>query len=555
MAERRASTLPLGVTCALAALSALVPPACLDSREAPKTDPEVARCTSCHGDPARPGDALARSAPPIDLLEQTLPSYPGVGAHAIHLSAGSTHGAVACEECHTVPADVDAPGHLDSERPAELVFGGLAKTGDRDPSYDAETRTCTDSYCHRDAWPVWSEPRTSQQACGSCHDLPPKAPHPQSDKCASCHGDVIDDERHFLKPERHVDGVVDYKAGPCSLCHGSDDNAAPPLDTSGNETVTAMGVGAHQAHLDGGENSRPLECDECHRVPEDVGEPTHADGLPAEVRLRGAATSGGFDAAFDASNATCSAFCHSPSPGEPRPSPAWNEAVTLACTTCHDAPPPAPHPQMTQCSTCHADVVGSDDRTIVARSLHVDGTVQVSFDRSCNACHGGDNAAPPRDVDGNTRTTADGVGAHQTHVLGTPRSRAVPCGECHTVPRDVFDAGHMDTARPAEVVFSGAALANGASPRYEDGKCASTPCHGAVTLPEFESGGTNTTPTWTRVNGTEAECGSCHGLPPPPPHVLPTYPCHQCHANVGDDDRTFVRPDLHVDGIVTFAVE
>ena len=204
---------------------------------------------------------------------------------------------------------------------------------------------------------------------------------------------------------------------------------------------------------------------------------------------------------------------------------------------------------------CHADVVGSDDRTIVDKERHVNGMVEVAFDPSCNACHGGENPAPPIDVAGNTRTTASGVGAHQTHVLGTERSRAVPCEECHTVPSDVFDLGHMDTARPAELTFSGAALANGASPQYENGTCSSTPCHGAVATPDAESGGTNTIPTWTRVGTGEADCGSCHGLPPPPPHPLPTYPCHMCHGNVSDDGVTFTRPELHVDGIVTFAVE
>jgi predicted CxxxxCH...CXXCH cytochrome family protein len=204
---------------------------------------------------------------------------------------------------------------------------------------------------------------------------------------------------------------------------------------------------------------------------------------------------------------------------------------------------------------CHADVVGDDDSTIIDKSRHVDGVVQVDFDDSCNACHGGDNAAPPLDVEGNSRTTVPGVGAHQTHVLGTARSRAVPCDVCHAVPDDVFDPGHMDTARPAEVVFSGIATINGAKPAYERGTCTSTPCHGAVFPDGHDSGGSNTAPDWTRVGEGEAQCGSCHGLPPPPPHPLPTYPCQDCHRNVADDGVTFTRPDLHVDGVVTFAVD
>jgi predicted CxxxxCH...CXXCH cytochrome family protein len=384
--------------------------------------------------------------------------------------------------------------------------------------------------------------------------LPPPAPHPQSENCSACHAEVIDEERHFVAPERHVNGVVDYDAGTCVLCHGSDDNPAPPLDTSGNDAVTFMGVGAHQAHVEGGDG-RPVECDECHRVPERIEEPTHADGLPAEVTLGGVAVSDGRTASFDPLSATCSAYCHAPSPGDDRNSPAWIGDATLACISCHGAPPPAPHPQMTTCSMCHAEVVDSDDRSIIDKDLHVNGSVEVSFDDSCNACHGGTNAAPPLDIEGNRRTTAAGVGAHQTHVLGTERSRAVECSECHVVPADIFDPGHMDTDRPAELAFSGVALAFGASPTYENGTCTGTSCHGPLNDLGEESGGSNTTPTWTVVDGTEAACGSCHGLPPPPPHPLPSYPCHQCHMNMDQDDVTFVRPELHVDGIVTLAVE
>jgi predicted CxxxxCH...CXXCH cytochrome family protein len=548
------ATWSLGVAVAFSAFAALVPPGCLKTHEQAEADPDVAECTSCHGDPTRAGDSLAAAAPPYDLDHQTAPGYPGVGAHSMHLYASDTHAAVACDECHTVPDDVDSPGHADTDVPAELVFGELAKTGDLEPHYEAKQRTCVDSYCHGASRPVWSEPRTSDDACGSCHGLPPPAPHPQSEKCSACHGEVIDDERRFVAPERHVNGEVDYDAGACVLCHGNDDNTAPPLDTSGNDAITARGVGAHQTHLAGGVDGRPVECDECHRVPESIDEPTHADGLPAEVIFSGVATTGDRTASFDPISATCSAFCHSPSPGDVHTSPAWIGAATLECTSCHGAPPPAPHPQMTTCSMCHAEVIDSDDRTIVEKNLHVNGIVEVAFDDSCNACHGGTNAAPPLDLDGNRQTTASGVGAHQTHMLGTERSRAVPCDECHLVPRDVFDPGHVDTDRPAELVFSGAALAFGASPSYEDGTCSGTSCHGPINSADEESGGTNTTPTWTIVDGTEAACGSCHGLPPPPPHPLPTYPCHQCHMNI-DQDMTFVEPDLHVDGIVTFALE
>ena len=85
----------------------------------------------------------------------------------------------------------------------------------RTPAYASATRTCDKSYCHRSAEAVWSEPRNSENACGTCHGLPPAAPHPQSQNCSVCHGEVIDAARHFIAPERHVNGVVDYTAGDC----------------------------------------------------------------------------------------------------------------------------------------------------------------------------------------------------------------------------------------------------------------------------------------------------------------------------------------------------
>jgi hypothetical protein len=64
--------------------------ACLERREqAARQSPED-RCTSCHGDPQRAGDAVLRSAPPRDLLGASEPSYPGVGAHTLHLTASAT---------------------------------------------------------------------------------------------------------------------------------------------------------------------------------------------------------------------------------------------------------------------------------------------------------------------------------------------------------------------------------------------------------------------------------------------------------------------------------
>jgi predicted CxxxxCH...CXXCH cytochrome family protein len=186
------------------------------------------------------------------------------------------------------------------------------------------------------------------------------------------------------------------------------------------------------------------------------------------------------------------------------------------------------------------------------RSRHVDGVVDVRLDQSCTSCHGGSNPAPPVNVDGENAVSARGVGAHQTHMLGTVRARAVPCAECHQVPKDILSPGHTDTPPPAEVALTGTASAFGPGATYQNGSCANTSCHGAVFPDGNASGGTLTTPSWYTVDGTQAACGTCHALPPPRPHPYYAEDCGRCHKNMSPDGKTFLRPELHVDGIVTF---
>lgn len=530
--------------------------ACYERRSDASSSGDLARCTACHGDPTRAGDYVQRAAPPRDLSGGTEPSFPGVGAHSAHLVASSSHSALDCSECHVVPARTDEPGHGDHGSPARIVFGSLARNDQHSPSYDTGTRTCEDSYCHGSVTRAWNAPRTSEQACGSCHGLPPALPHPQSQRCSVCHGAVVDEERHFLAPQLHVNGQVEYQADSCTACHGMGDDPAPPRDTQGNESPSAIGVGAHRAHL-ASSLGRSLACKECHVVPKQVEESDHIQGLPARVQLSGIAATKGRKPAWQRAQQTCSdTWCHGPSAGDLGQSPPWTRPSASTCTTCHGAPPPLPHPQASECSVCHAGIVASDNHTIIDRDRHVDGKVTVTKTNECTACHGALNPAPPRDLDGNTDTSAPGVGAHQTHLASSRRSRPVPCSECHDVPKTVLAAGHLDSARPAEVVFSGAAVAPGVTARYVNGACTNTACHGAQWASGNTSGGSNTTPIWMRVDGTQARCGSCHGLPPPAPHPYGSLNpvCSKCHEDIAADNVSFVHPELHADGIVTFKV-
>ncbi len=442
-----------------ALLGSLLLGACLVPRE-PNGRPDET-CTSCHGDATRAGDAVSRSAPPKDIRGNTGVEFPGVGAHALHLASG-----VQCSGCHLVPATLGAPGHNDGV--TQVVFDGGG-------AWDLGSRTCSNTACHRAESGVWTRPRAD--ACGTCHGLPPPAPHPQATACGTCHLPV--------DGGAHVNGVVDLQvAVSCGACHGVDATGAPDS-------------GAHATHLAAG-----VACATCHDVPASIA--SHPNGQ-LEVRCGGA--------------------CHFGAP------PPWTSTQDLTCSGCHGAPPPAPHPQAPQCSMCHA----------FSPATHVNGAVDVAVPASCDGCHGSAaNPAPPRDLDGGVETSRPGVGAHQVHLVPNPRTRTVECSECHVVPAAVLAAGHVDGV--TQVRFSGVAVANLAMPRYTGGTCAGTACHDVAHFTVQPGGGTTTAPEWTRVDGGQVTCTSCHGQPPPPPHPVRTD-CGACHPGVGA---------THVNGRVDF---
>jgi predicted CxxxxCH...CXXCH cytochrome family protein len=136
---------------------------------------------------------------------------------------------------------------------------------------------------------------------------------------------------------------------------------------------------------------------------------------------------------------------------------------------------------------------------------------------NCTVCHGSTNAAPPRDLSGNTAASYAGVGTHQSH-LSVPDSLgpAVRCSECHTVPAALTSAGHIDTTAGAEVQFAGsvvtsslAAFAGPGVPTYSRStmKCDNIYCHG------YFPNGNKVSPVWNDTTGQYHACGSCHGDP------------------------------------------
>jgi predicted CxxxxCH...CXXCH cytochrome family protein len=160
------------------------------------------------------------------------------------------------------------------------------------------------------------------------------------------------------------------------------------------------------------------------------------------------------------------------------------------------------------------------------------------------SCHGTeDNNAPPKSVAGTTDTTAKAVGAHQAHMNPAPAwHQAVKCADCHVVPADVTSPGHIDGDNIAEVTFSQRAGASSWT-----GTTCTTGCHGNAAW-----GGTKPTPTWTLVDGSQSQCGSCHGAPPPAPHPTEKN-CAMCHPTMEDNSLAFRDPESHIDGKVDLA--
>jgi predicted CxxxxCH...CXXCH cytochrome family protein len=522
---------------------------CLEPREAP-VERHTSNCTTCHGSPTRAGSELTRAAPPFDVSGQTALSARGVGAHLVHLTGDETHVAVPCDTCHQIPEATDSPGHADTALPAEVTLIGLAAANERAPRYDAASQSCSDTYCHLKKTPTWIPDAAPAERCARCHAMPPPAPHPASTDCYLCHGEVIDAEKRFVDPSRHVDGVLDV-AERCDLCHGSGELGAPPPDLAGAIEPTSPGVGAHVAHLAGGEASRPVACTTCHVVPERAGDAGHLDDtLGAEVLFTSIATSHDREPSWDRENLTCAgSWCHGPVAGAVPPAPIWNQPGPLACDGCHAMPPAAPHPQMDACVLCHGTVI-DETGAIFARERHVDGQVDVAIPEACNSCHGdAELAAPPFDLAGHEETTWPGVGAHRAHLEGSGIARTLACSECHSVPEAVLDEGHIDTRGGAEVSITGVGRSFGAQPVYDGARCSESFCHGARFVLGHASGGQATEPLWTLVDGSQKACTSCHGLPPPAPHPPGPLFCNACHPTVGLT-LEILDPEHHVDGFV-----
>lgn len=336
-------------------------------------------CNTCHGDATSP-------APPKDLSGVRLTTSLGVGAHRAHVTDGPAHKAYGCAKCHLDVQNVEDEGHYRRRGvfltgPAEVILqsgpGGVA-------TWDRTTATCTNSACHapfpsdtsstrKD--PVWT--RAGEITCGSCHGAPPSNHASGNERCELCHGSSYADGG--VDFSLHLNGTVDVRGGGmrCDSCHAGPDSPAF-VDLQGRGTDAGVRtVGAHDAHLHASRLRGPLTCNECHLVPANVFSPGHIDSPPpAEVFPDGGSgLAWSFNAmpVYDASNATCTTYCHGAGNfGHPDTAPnllrtpSWTGGSDqAACGTCHGLPPQdgtVGHVAAVglSCDTCHSGSVEPD---------------------------------------------------------------------------------------------------------------------------------------------------------------------------------------------------
>jgi predicted CxxxxCH...CXXCH cytochrome family protein len=214
--------------------------------------------------------------------------------------------------------------------------------------------------------------------------------------CQDCHGaDLAGGTAAVSCQECHS---LQVAAGTptCAVCHGSALSPAPPRDLAGNTSPSAIGVGAHQAHLFGRtEISAPIACGACHQVPATVKSPGHLDHLlPATIIFSGLAIADGAKPAWDHDTASCAnSYCHgggaklAADTAFKLRTPVWTGGTSQAfCGSCHGVPPSTPvHATVTfpDCARCHAGTVDANGGIIVAgaagarTSNHINGVVDV----------------------------------------------------------------------------------------------------------------------------------------------------------------------------------
>lgn len=211
------------------------------------------------------------------------------------------------------------------------------------------------------------------------------------------------------------------------------------------------------------------------------------------------------------------------------------------------------------CKSCHGSDYSGGTTGQSCNSCHN----KSNGPENCTTCHGSVNAAPPKDLAGNTTRTSRAVGAHQTHLMGGTLGASVACTTCHNVPQKFSDAGHIDATEHAEINFDSTSAFYRSNTVYNASNvsCTNTYCHG-----NFNGGNLNMVMTWTDTSSAAVQCGTCHGdaaLSDPDPvinlkkkafpktgHTTATVSasCWTCHNAVVNSSMVIINPSRHING-------
>lgn len=221
---------------------------------------------------------------------------------------------------------------------------------------------------------------------------------------------------------------------------------------------------------------------------------------------------------------------------------------------------------MRDCQQCHAADYSGGTADASCLTCHN----EPSGPEACNTCHGStaDRIAPPASVKGDTSTTAAGVGAHTAHAYENELSTNFSCFQCHANQSsgdEKFVFAHSD-GLPAGMDFGEIAGLQSANPDYilENNTCQNVYCHGSFEFVKDSASSSNqfayedslivgndTTVVWNQVDGTQAACGTCHGLPPTGhtgDYDKTGCASASCHNSVVDDEGNIIDKMKHING-------
>lgn len=214
------------------------PLGCNDCHRAPPSNHYPGPCSACHAEADATGTSLRAGGlhmnGKVDLGDGSGTCgachgtngtpWPSTGAHQAHANPTLTV-AVDCGDCHVVPNDVHAPGHLDASHPPPVTLSGRAIARGSIPAYDGAR--CTNVACHGAALPdpaaapAWRDTSGAEAKCGACHGIPPSE-HTASTSCdrSDCHGGEVTLDSKGLPlissfgRTLHVNGAIDVARGP-----------------------------------------------------------------------------------------------------------------------------------------------------------------------------------------------------------------------------------------------------------------------------------------------------------------------------------------------------